>query len=88
MRPSISRGLSTKNKQLHSKAYDVFMNLVDKPFNQAATYYHLARSEIKLDLADSACAHLKIASDYNLMEAKQLMNLYCKNESIFMSPYD
>ena len=41
-----------------------------------------------LSLTDSACAHLKIASDYNLMEAKQLMNLYCKQESIFMSPYD
>jgi len=82
------KGIIYEKKTDHTKAYEVFKHLVNKPFNQAAIYYHLARSEIKLDLADSACAHLQIAGNYNLKEAKQLMNLYCKQESIFMSPYD
>ena len=81
-------GIIHEKQAEHEKAYETFIDLVDKPFNQAAVYYHLARSEIKLDLSDSACAHLQIASRFNLMEAKQLMNLYCKHESIFMSPYD
>lgn len=85
---SYFKGIIFEKRSEHNKAYDIFSNLIDKPFNRAATYYHLARSEIKLDLSDSACAHLQIASNYNLMEAKQLMNLYCKHESIFMSPYD
>jgi len=82
------RGIVHEKRSEPLEAYDIFKSLIDKPFNQAAIYYHLARSEIKLNLADSACAHLKIASDYNLMEAKKLMNLYCKKESIFLSPYD
>lgn len=82
------KGIIYEKKDDPKKAYEVFSKLVDKPFNQAATYYHLARSEIKLNLADSACAHLEIASRKNLLEAKQLLNLYCKKESIFMSPYD
>lgn len=82
------RGIIYEKKSDHENAYNTFSNLVNKPFNQAAIYYHLARSEIKLNQADSACAHLRIASKYKLAEATQLMNLYCKNESIFMSPYD
>lgn len=81
-------GIIHEKRAEHDKAFEVFSNLIDKPYNKAASYYHLARSEIKLELSDSACAHLQIASKYNLMEAKQLMNLYCKQESIFMSPYD
>jgi curved DNA-binding protein CbpA len=82
------KGIIYEKKSDHRKAFTIFSSLVNKPFNQAAIYYHLARSEIKLNLSDSACAHLEIASNYNLIEAKQLMNLYCKQESIFMSPYD
>jgi curved DNA-binding protein CbpA len=82
------RGIIFEKRSEPENAYAIFSNLVGKPFNQAATYYHLAKAEIKLNQTDSACAHLKIASDYNLMEAKQLMTLYCKQESIFMSPYD
>ncbi|MCK5371795.1 MAG: DnaJ domain-containing protein [Cyclobacteriaceae bacterium] len=82
------KGIIYEKRANHHKAYEYFSNLVDKPFNRAAAFYHLARAEIKLNLSDSACAHLQIASEYNLMEAKQLMNLYCKKESIFMSPND
>lgn len=82
------RGIVYEKRSQPQKAHDAFRKLIGKPFNQAATYYHLAQSEIKLNLSDSACTHLKIASDLNLAEAKQLRNLYCKNESIFMSPYD
>ena len=82
------KGIIYEIQAEHQKAHDIFAGLLGKPFNQAAIYYHLARSEIKLDLLDSACAHLQIASDYNLMEAKQLLTVYCKHESIFMSPYD
>lgn len=82
------KGLIYEKRDSHTKAYEIFSNLVDKPFNPAATYYHLARAEIKLNLPDSACAHLKIASTYNLIEAQQLMKLHCKKKSIFVSPYD
>ena len=82
------KGLIYEKKSYHKEAFDMFSSLVNKPFNQAAIYYHLARSEIKLNLSDSACAHLEIASNYNLMEAKQLRNLYCKEESLLMSPHD
>lgn len=82
------KGIIYEKRANHHKAYEIFSDLIDKPFNQAAIYYHLARAEIKLNLSDSACAHLQIASNFNLIEAKQLMNLYCKNDSIFMSPND
>ena len=82
------KGIVCEKRQDFEGAYNTYSNLVNKPYNQAAIYYHLAKAEIKLDLMDSACAHLQIASDYHLLEATQLLNLYCKNESIFMSPYD
>ena len=82
------KGIVNEKQENHGEAYRIFKDLTKKPFNPAAVYYHLARSEIKLNLTDSACAHLKIASDYNLMEAKHLHKLYCNQESIFMSPYD
>ena len=82
------RGIIYEKKGNYTKAYEIFSDLIGKPYNQAATYYHLALAEINLNQADSACAHLKIASAYNLSEAKQLMNLHCEKESIFMSPYD
>lgn len=69
------------------KAYGVFMDLTDKPYHPAAVYYHLAKAEISLNMADSACHHLKIASALHLDEAWQLQLIYCKSESIFMSPY-
>lgn len=71
------KGIIYEKRSNPEKAYKVFKFLSDKPFNKAATYYHLAQSEIKLNLVDSACAHLKIASDYNLLEAKRLKSLYC-----------
>ncbi len=76
------RGIVYEKKSEPEKARDIFYNLVDKPFNQAAVFYHLAKSEINLNLMDSACVHLKIASDHNLLEAKQLMSLYCKEETM------
>jgi len=82
------KGIIYEKQAEHAKAHEVFADLLGKPYNQAAIYYHLARSEINLNLTDSACAHLQIASNYNLVEAKQLFTLYCKHESIFMSPYD
>ena len=82
------KGIIYEKRADHENAYKIFSSLLDTPFNRAATLYHLAKSEIKLNLSDSACAHLKIASEYNLKEAKQLLNLYCKNEFIFLSPYD
>ena len=82
------KGIIYEKKEDHNAAYGIFADLIDKPFNQAAAYYHLARAEIKLNQADSACAHLRKASAYNLAEAKQLMSLYCEKESIFLSPYD
>ncbi len=85
---SYFKGLIYERKSDPGRAYHIFSNLIGKPFNQAASYFHLAKSEIKLNLSDSACAHLKIAGSLNLMESKQLFNLYCKQESIFMSPYD
>ncbi len=72
------QGIVYEKKSEPEQAYDVFKHLIDKPFNRAATYYHLAQSEIKLNLPDSACSHLGIAADYNLLEARQLMNIYCK----------
>ncbi len=78
------KGIIFEKKADHFNAYNAFADLVDKPFNQAAIYYHLARSEIKLNLTDSACVHLNIASRYNLLEAKQLKNLYCKEDSTGM----
>ncbi len=74
------KGIIHEKKTDHENAYDIFSNLVNKPFNPAATYYHLAKAEIGLNLVDSACAHLQIASQYDLLEAKQLMKLYCKKE--------
>lgn len=74
------RGIVYEKKAEPEQAYNIFKNLVEKPFNQAASYYHLAQSEIKLNLPDSACSHLEIASNYNLLEARQLMDLYCKRE--------
>ena len=53
-------GIIYEKQSKHEEAYRMFSDLVGKPFNQAAIYYHLARSEIKLNLADSACAHLQI----------------------------
>lgn len=80
------KGIIYEKRKDHNKAYETFSGLLDKPINQAATYYHLARAEIKLNLLDSACAHLQIASDYNLIEARQLKNLYCKKDSTLKSP--
>jgi tetratricopeptide (TPR) repeat protein len=85
---SYFKGIIYEKRKDHEKAYEIFSNLIDKSFNQAATYYHLARAEIKLNLPDSACAHLQIASSYNLIEAKQLMKLYCKKDSISVSSSD
>jgi tetratricopeptide (TPR) repeat protein len=82
------RGIIFEMRSESRKAHKTFRNLIGKPFNQAAIYYHLAKAEIKLNQSDSACTHLKIASAFNLTEAKQLMSLYCKKESIFLSPYD
>jgi len=82
------KGIIYEKREDHTTAYEIFSNLVDTPFNPAAIYYHLAKAEIKLNLPDSACAHLKIASNYNLIEARQLRKQYCKKESIFVSPYD
>ncbi len=79
------KGIIYEKRMDHDEAYETFSGLLGKPINQAATYYHLARAEIKLDLLDSACAHLQIASDYNLTEARQLKNLYCKKDSILYS---
>lgn len=76
------RGIVHERRAEPQRAYEIFFGLIDKPFNQAAVYYHLAQSEIKLNLTDSACAHLQIASDFRLLEAQQLMNLYCLKESI------
>ena len=74
------KGIIYEKKSAYDRAFEVFALLVNTPYNKAASYYHLARAEINLDLPDSACAHLEIASSYNLMEAKQLKNLYCKKE--------
>ena len=82
------KGLIYEMKSYHKEAFDMFSSLVNKPFNQAAIYYHLARSEIKLNLSDSACAHLEIASNYNLLEAKQMSHLYCEKEAVLMSQHD
>lgn len=79
---SYFKGIIYEKKKDHEKAYETFSNLLDKPINQAATYYHLARAEIKLNLSDSACAHLEIASRNKLIEARQLMKLYCEMDSI------
>ena len=82
------KGIIYEKRADHKNAYKIFSSLLDTPFNRAANLYHLAKSEINLNLSDSACAHLKIASEYNLKEATMLFNLYCKKESIFLSPYD
>jgi hypothetical protein len=76
------RGIVYEHKSEPHHAYEIFSNLTNKPFNKAAVYYHLAQSEIKLNLTDSACAHLQIASEFRLLEAQQLMDLYCQKESI------
>ncbi|NJN28645.1 MAG: DnaJ domain-containing protein [Cyclobacteriaceae bacterium] len=81
------KGIVYEKKDQHENAYGVFEALVGSDFNQAAALYHLARAEIKLNMLDSACAHLKIASSYHLAEARQLKDLYCGKESIFKSPY-
>jgi curved DNA-binding protein CbpA len=76
------KGIVYEQKSEPHHAYEVFSNLINKPFNKAAVYFHLAQSEIKLNLTDSACAHLQIASDFRLLEAQQLLALYCLEESI------
>jgi len=81
------QGVAFEQQEDPQKAYELFSELLDKPYNKAAVYYHLAKAEISLNMADSACTHLKIASALNLPEAKQLRLIYCKKESIFISPY-
>ncbi|MDZ7604043.1 MAG: DnaJ domain-containing protein [Cyclobacteriaceae bacterium] len=81
------QGVAFEQREEPQKAYELFSELLDKPYNKAAVYYHLAKSEISLNMADSACSHLKIASSMNLQEAKQLRLIYCASESIFLSPY-
>lgn len=83
---SYFKGIIYEKRKDHDKAYETFSALLGKPINRAATYYHLARAEINLNLSDSACAHLQIASDYNLIEARQLKNLYCKKDSTLKPP--
>jgi len=82
------KGIIYEKKSQPQQAHDIFRTLLDKPFNKAATYYHLAQSEIKLNLTDSACAHLELASEMNLAEAKQLRSIYCEQEKIIKSPYE
>lgn len=85
---SYFKGIIYEKRKDYEKAYETFSNLLHKHVNQAAIYYHLARAEINLNLSDSACVHLQIASQYNLIEARQLMNLYCKNDTIMISPLE
>ena len=80
------KGIVYEKRSEPQKAFDVFSELIDKSFNTAASYYHLAKSEIKLNLPDSACAHLEIASRYRVLEAQKLYRLYCQKQSVFMSP--
>jgi curved DNA-binding protein CbpA len=82
------RGIIYEKRSQHQEAYDTFASLLGQPFNQAATYYHLAKAEIALDQKDSACAHLQIAANFNLVEAGQLMKLVCEKKTIFLSPYN
>ena len=82
------QGIILERQEKYHRSYDVFRQLTKRPLLRAASLYHLAKAEIELNMPDSACIHLKEASKYNLIEAKQLMNLYCKHESIFLSPYD
>lgn len=82
---SYFKGIIYEKRKDHKKAYETFSGLLGKDINQAATYYHLGKAEIKLNLIDSACAHLQIASDYHLIEARQLKKLYCKKDSISKS---
>jgi predicted Zn-dependent protease len=82
------QGVAFEQREEPQKAYELFSDLLNKPYNQAAVYYHLAKAEISLNMADSACNHLKIASSMNLQEAKQLRQIYCEKESIFLSPYN
>ncbi len=81
------QGVAFEQREEPQKAYELFSELLDKPYNKAAVYYHLAKAEISLYMADSACNHLKIASSMNLQEAKHLRLIYCEKESIFLSPY-
>lgn len=82
------KGLICEQRADHTKAHDIFSHLVGKPFNQPAVYYHLAKSEIALSLFKTACDHLEIASRYELLEAKQLMDLHCNQDSITILPID
>ncbi len=79
-------GILLEQQEKVVKAHEFFSDLLKTPYNKAAVYYHLARTEIKMNLPDSACAHLRIAGSYNLMEAQQLLSLYCESDSISISP--
>lgn len=76
------KGIVSEKRGNPLQAAEIFSSLIDSPFNQPAIYYHLARSEIKLNMTDSACMHLQIASDLNLAEARRLMDLFCKGGSL------
>lgn len=85
-RAAYLKGLIFEKKSEYEEAYQIFNALAQQPFNIAAIYYHLARAELNLNMVDSACTHLDIACRYNLLEAIQLRNIYCKDQIIPKRP--
>lgn len=61
----------------HSNAIRNLNFLIDRNYKPGATYYHRARSELKLNQYDKACHDLKIAMNYGVKEAKVLFSLHC-----------
>jgi curved DNA-binding protein CbpA len=61
----------------HEQAIDDYEILLQRQFEPAATHYHKAKSELKLDRHTEACSDLQVAADYKLEEAQQLLELYC-----------
>ena len=66
----------------HQLAIDDYDKLIARNYELPAVYYHRAKSEIKLNRMDEACLDLKFSSNYNLLEAKQLYDLYCQLDTL------
>jgi len=69
-------------QQKTGKHIDAIRNLdflIDRNYKPGATYYHRARSEIKLNQFDRACHDLKKAMKFGVKEAYALFSLHCSD---------
>ena len=71
-------------REVHYSVYKEKKSLLDR--NKNYSYKEFIIDDL-IELSEYFSEQM-FEIETNLMEAKHLLNLYCKNESIFMSPYD